>query len=324
MNIFSSKSPFQFLLFISLLLTFTAGSTGCKSTKPATKDTDKLPQALLWKIVGKGIKEPSYLFGTIHMIDKDDYFLPSGFDEAFESCDQVVFEIDMDDMTDMSAIMSLLTDIVMKNGMTLNKLLSPSEYKEVSAYFENMGLPMFLLNKVKPMFLFMLADVNMNPEEMQSDEIVSYEMNIYDKANEENKEVGGLETMAYQMSLFDSIPYKDQAKMLLDAVRGTSTEEGGSLDETAKLYKEQNIEAMVAMMSEDEGSGVAGYEDILLNNRNNNWLTVMPQKMTKGPTFFAVGAGHLGGPNGMVRLLKKAGYTMTPVSVYKANAAKKI
>jgi uncharacterized protein YbaP (TraB family) len=324
MNIFSSKAPLPFLLFVSLLLTFAAGSVGCKSTKPATKDTDLLPQALLWKIEGKGMKEPSYLFGTIHMIEEDDYFLPTGFDEAFESCDQVVFEIDMDDMTDMSAIMSLLSDIVMKNGTTLNKLLSPSEYKEVSAYFENMGLPMFLLNKVKPMFLSMLADVNMDPEALQTDDIVSYEMNIYDKANEENKEVGGLETMAYQMSLFDSIPYKDQAKMLLDAVRGTSTEEGGSLDETAKLYKEQNIEAMVALMSEDEASGVAGYEDILLNNRNNNWIAVMPQKMEKGPTFFAVGAGHLGGPNGVVRLLRKAGYTMTPVSVYKANAAKKI
>lgn len=268
------------------------------------------------------MKEPSYLFGTIHMIDEADYFLPSGFDAAFEHCDQVVFEIDMDDMTDMSAIMSLLSDIVMKNGMTLNKLLSPSEYKEVSAYFENMGLPMFLLNKVKPMFLSMLADVSMDPAEMQSGDIVSYEMNIYDKAKEENKEVGGLETMAYQMSLFDSIPYKDQARMLIDAVRGTSAEEGGSLDQTAKLYKEQNIEAMVAMMSEDEESGVAGYEDILLNNRNNNWITVMPQKMAKGPTFFAVGAGHLGGPNGVVRLLRKAGYTLTPVSVYRAGANK--
>jgi uncharacterized protein YbaP (TraB family) len=322
MNIFSSKSFLHSFLFLSLFFTFAASSAGCKSTKPATKDTDVLPQALLWKIEGKDLKKPSYLFGTIHMIDKDDYFLPAGFDEAFESCDQVVFEIDMDDMTDMSSVMSLLSDIVMKNGTTLNKLLSPSEYKEVSHYFEEMGLPMFLLNKVKPMFLSMLADVNMNPDELQSDEIVSYEMNIYDKANEENKEVGGLETMSYQMSLFDSIPYKEQAKMLLEAVRGTSTEDGGSLDETAKLYTEQNIEGMVTMMSEDEDSGVAGYEDILLNNRNSNWITVMPQKMAMGSTFFAVGAGHLGGPKGVVRLLRKAGYTLTPVSVYKAGSKK--
>lgn len=298
-------------------------TTGCKSTKPAASSTDVLPQALLWKIEGKGIKEPSYLFGTIHMIDKEDYFLPSGFDEAFDKCSKVVFEIDMDDMTDMTSVMGLLSDIVMKDGVTLKNLLSSSEYKEVSHYFEDMGMPMFLLNKVKPMFLSMLAEVNMDPSDMQSGEVVSYEMNLYDKANAAQKEVGGLETMAYQMSLFDSIPYKDQAKMLLDAVRGTSTD-SDSLDETASLYKQQNIDGMVAMMGKEENSGVAGYEDILLNNRNRNWIPVMSAKMAKDPTFFAVGAGHLGGPNGVIRLLKKEGYTVTPVSVYRKAEPKKL
>ncbi len=323
MSYFSSKSFLPFFLFTALFIGLAGSASSCKSTKPAVADTDVLPQALLWKIEGKGIKEPSYLFGTIHMIDKEDFFLPSGFDEAFEKCDKVVFEIDMDDMTDMSSVMGLLSDIVMKNGVTLKSLLEPSEYKEVSTYFETMGLPMFLLNKVKPMFLSMLAEVNVDPVEMQSDEIVSYEMDLYDKANAANKEVGGLETMAYQMSLFDSIPYKDQANMLLDAVRGNSAD-SNSLDETTILYKQQNIDGMVAMMGKDENAGVADYEDLLLNNRNQNWIPVMSVKMAKDPTFFAVGAGHLGGPNGVIRLLRKAGYTLTPVSVYRAVQPKKL
>jgi len=323
MSYFTSKPFLQSILFFSLFVCLVAPISSCKSSKPAATNTDVLPQALLWKIEGKGIKEPSYLFGTIHMIDKEDYFLPSGFDEAFDKCDKVVFEIDMDDMTDMTEVMSLLSDIVMKNGVTLKSLLSAAEYKEVSNYFEEMGMPMFLLNKVKPMFLSMLAEVNMDPAEMQSDEIVSYEMEIYDKANAAKKEVGGLETMAYQMSLFDSIPYKEQAKMLLDAVRGTAAD-SDSLDETSSLYKQQNIEGMVAMMGKDENSGVGDYEDILLNNRNRNWIPVMSEKMSKDPTFFAVGAGHLGGPNGVIRLLRKEGYTVTPVSVYKNTSAKKI
>ena len=323
MNYFPSKSLLHSFLFVSLFFSLIISAPGCKSTKAATSDKDVLPQALLWKIEGKGIKEPSYLFGTIHMIEKKDYFLPTGFDEAFEKCDQVIFEIDMDDMTDMTSVMSLLGDIVMKDGVTLKSLLSPAEYKEVSEYFEEMGLPMFLLSKVKPMFLAMLAEVNMDPTEMQSEEIVSYEMDLYEKANAAEKGVGGLETMAYQMSLFDSIPYKDQAKMLLDAVRSTSTD-SGSFDMTVELYKEQNIEGMISMMVEDEESGVSGYEDLLLTNRNNNWIPVMSDMMAKDPTFFAVGAGHLGGPNGVIRLLRKAGYTVTPVSVYKAKSPNKI
>ena len=316
-NIPGLKSLLFFLLSSTLVF------SSCKGAKSATATTDTLPNALLWKIEHKDLKKPSYLFGTIHMIAREDYFLPEGLEDAFLSCESVVFEIDMDDMSDMGSLMGMMSGLMMKDGMTLKKLLSPAEYKEVSAYFEEMGMPMFLLGNVKPMFLSMLAEVNMDPEAMQSEEIISYEMQLYDKANLTSKPVGGLETMAYQMSLFDSIPYKDQAMMLLDAVRGTNLE-SDMFDETVALYKQQNIEGMVAMVGESTEPGMEGYEDVLLNNRNRNWIPVMGKKMKTGPVFFAVGAGHLGGANGVIRLLRKEGYELTPVSVYRSVTPKKV
>lgn len=293
----------------------------CSGAQSASKTEESLPQSLLWKIEHEDHDEPSYLFGTIHMIPKDDYFLPSGLEEAFEKTDDVVFEIDMDDMSDIGSLMGLLTNLMMKDGMTLNELLTKEEYKEVSSYFENMGLPMFLLNKVKPMFLSMLAEVNMDPASMQSDQIISYEQELYQKAQQTKKVVGGLETMKYQMSLFDSIPYKDQAAMLLEAVRGTSLE-SDMFDETVALYKAQNIEAMVQMVGESQAAEDSNFENILLHNRNQNWIPVMTKMMATGPVFFAVGAGHLAGESGVIRLLKKQGYKLTPVSVHKSTAQK--
>ena len=167
----------------------------------------------------------------------------------------------------------------------------------------------------------MLAEINMDPASMQSDEIKSYEMELYEKAQSGKKEVGGLETMDYQMSLFDSIPYKDQAMMLLDAVRGTSTD-SDMFDQTVELYKTQNIEAMVAMIGSAEDGGSMAYEDVLLKNRNQNWIPVMSKMMTTGPVFFAVGAGHLAGEFGVINLLKQKGYKLTPVSTHKAGPAK--
>ena len=313
----------QFSIVFAFLFSFITVSTGCKSSKASVNSGDTLPQALLWKIEGKDIKEPSYLFGTIHIIGKDDFFLPSGFEEAFDQSEEVMFEIDMNEMTDMGMMMGLLTNLMMKDGVTLQKLLSAAEYKEVSGYFEEMGLPMFLLNKVKPMFLSMLAEVNMDPSELQSDDMVSYEMDLFDKANAAGKEVGGLETMAYQMSLFDSIPYKDQAMMLLDAVRGTEAEVD-AMDEIVKMYKMQDIESMVSLVNDTESKDDSGFEKVLLTNRNENWISVMSKQMSTTPTFFAVGAGHLGGKNGVIRLLRKEGYALTPVSVYKANTAKRV
>lgn len=312
-----SLSALTFFFFFFGLVT----SSSCKTAKPAVTPGDPLPQALLWKIEGKNIKEPSYLFGTIHLIPQEDFFLPVGFDDALNNAKQVVFEIDMDEMSDMSSMMGLLGQIMMKDGVTLRKLLSADEYKEVENYFDAMGIPMFLLNKVKPMFLTMLAEVNMDPESMGSDDIISYEMDIYNKANTAEKEVGGLETMEYQMSLFDSIPYKDQASMLVETIRNTNAG-SDSFDETVELYKLQNIEAMVALSTEDETVG--GYEDILLNNRNQNWIPKMATMMAAQSTFFAVGAGHLGGKTGVIRLLQKEGYKVTPVSVYRPVASKRI
>src|SRR5687767_10317750 len=160
--------------------------TSCSGAQSAVK-SDALPQSLLWKIEHKDLPEPSYLFGTIHMIPKEDYFLPSGLEDAFEKSKDVVFEIDLDDMSGIGSLMGMLSNLMMKDGMTLSKLLSEKEYAEVSAYFENMGLPMFMLNKVKPMFLSMLAEVNMDPSAMQSDDIVSYEMELYQKAQDKKK-----------------------------------------------------------------------------------------------------------------------------------------
>lgn len=304
------------------MLTMAISVLACKSAKPAQVSSDTLPQALLWKVEGKNLSAPSYVFGTIHIIPREDFFLPVGFDDVFKKVDKVVFEIDMDEMSDMGSMMDMMGNLMMNNGMSLNKLLTPAEYAEVSAYFEKMGLPMFLLDKVKPMFLSMLAEVNMSPDDMQSDEIISYEMDLYNKANTDGLTVGGLETMAYQMSLFDSIPYKDQALMLLEAVRGVTASDD-SFDEIVDLYKHQNIEGMVSMMDNEGGGDFYGHADILLTNRNQNWIPLMAKKMEKGPVLFAVGAGHLGGQVGVIRLLRKEGYTVTPVSTYKPVVTKR-
>ena len=127
--------------------------------------------------------------------------------------------------------------------------------------------------------------------------------------------------MKYQMSLFDSIPYKDQAMMLLDAVRGTNLE-SDMFEKTVAFYKAQNIEAMVEMVGTSSPAEESSFENILLHNRNQNWIPVMSTMMASGPVFFAVGAGHLAGQSGVINLLKKQGYKLTPISVHKITAPK--
>ncbi len=267
--------------------------------------------ALLWEISGKELKEPSYLFGTIHMIGKDDYFLTDATREAFGKAQQVTFEIDMEDMMDFTKLMPLMMKAFMSNDTTLSDLLSEEDYGLVREHFESIGLPIMFLERIKPMFLSALGGEDMFSMGGGDSEVVSYEMELMQMAQQRSLPIEGLETAEYQMSMFDSIPYKVQAEMLVETIRSENTD-NGQFKQMVELYKNQDLQGMQAMM-EDEASGIGGYEDLLLVRRNRNWIPVMSEMMKAGPTFFAVGAGHLGGGEGVVALLREVGYTVKAV-----------
>ncbi|MEK7254120.1 MAG: TraB/GumN family protein [Bacteroidota bacterium] len=277
-----------------------------KTTAPTAQEN-----SLLWKISGKGMSTSSYLFGTIHLIDKDDFFLSDSARAFINRSKLVTFEINMDDMTDLGSQFALLGKAMMHGDTTLSDLLTKEEYKLVQDHFEKMGLPLFFFERMKPMFLSVFASGDMSPDAMSSGEMVSYEMEILDLAKKQKSSIGGLETAEFQMSVFDSIPYRAQAQMLVQTIQAGDTGDE-EFDKMVELYKNQDIQGMMQMMGGDE-QGIAKYEDLLLTTRNKNWIPVMGEMMKKQPTFFAVGAGHLGGENGVVSLLRKEGYTVVPV-----------
>lgn len=304
-----------YLFLISGLLLF-----GCKASQKTVENKDskktelqyeKLEKALLWEISGNGLETSSYLYGTIHIIPAEDYFLPAGTLEAIATSESIIFEIDMKDMNNIMKQLGMLNNAFMKDGLTLKDLYTDEEYVIVKAHFDKIGMPLFFLERLKPMFLTVFASGEIDPGDLQSGKAKSYEMEFYDIVKSTKKSSGGLETMEYQMSVFDSIPYQEQADMLLETIQmGDSG--GDSFKEMVSIYKLQDIEGMQTMF-EEEDSGVEGYEDILLVNRNKNWIPVMGEYMVKGRTFFAVGAGHLAGPQGVIHLLREAGYTLAPI-----------
>lgn len=312
--IFGILSICMMLLFVQCKSTSEVSQTVLSNNQKETIENKTLENALLWKIEGKGIEKPSFLYGTIHIIDKDDFFYPENTLESLSQSEQMAFEIDMDDMNNIGKQMGMLTKAVMKDGLTLSDLLNEEDYNIVKDHFDGMGLPIFIIEKIKPMFLTVFASDDIDPKAMQSGEMLSYEMQLYEKAQERDLKSHGLETMEYQIGLFDSIPYEDQAQMLVETIKSSGEEGGDDLfKQMVNMYKNQDINSMYEMMLEEE-EGTAEFEDILVTQRNRNWIPIMSEMMNKKATFFAVGAGHLGGPNGVIKLLRKEGYTLTPLS----------
>lgn len=307
---------FYCLLAVAILFT---GFTSCKSTKdtvvPIKKMTPQdysLEKSLLWEVTGNGLTKPSYVYGTIHIINDEDYFLPKGTLAAMDASEEFIFEIDMNDMNDMSKQMGMLKDVFMDDDLTLKDLLTVSEYELVTDHFQKLGLPIFFFERMKPMFLTVFASNDFDPSGIQNGSMKSYEMEFFEIASKSGKKVGGLESIEYQLNVFDKIPYKDQAQMLLETIK-TGDSGGDQFKEMIDVYKDQNIDAMISMISSEEG-GMADYEDILVGDRNRNWIPLMAEKMKVQTTFFAVGAGHLAGKEGVIHLLMKEGYKLKPLS----------
>lgn len=268
--------------------------------------------SLLWEIRGKGLQKPSYLYGTIHMISKEDFFLTEATNEVFSKSEKVVFEVNTEEMFDLSTQFSLLMKSFMDGGKRLRDLVNKEDYQLVENHFNKIGMPLMLLERVKPMILSVFAAEDFGKGGINSGAIKSYEIELTEMARNQNKPIAGLETLDYQMSMFDSIPYDAQAKMLVESIKTSTTDSDGEFEKMVELYKNQDLKGMEDMILSESG-GIGGYDKILLVNRNRNWIPLMAEMMTEKSTFFAVGAGHLGGKEGVISLLRDAGFEVRPL-----------
>lgn len=261
--------------------------------------------SLLWEISGKGLQKPSYLFGTIHMICKEDFFMPAAVTEKFKAADKVFLEMDMDDPAMQMKLMKLA---MLPSGQSLKKIFG-DDYQLVDSFFKaNSQFPLVMFNGFKPMMVMSLVYLEMLPCEQHE----SYEQSFIGLAREEKKDIQGLESMEDQMKVFDDIPDSVEAKNIVKMIKEYEQQKQ-QFAAMVKVYKEQNLSKL--MQSVEGSPDLMNAEEALLTRRNNNWIPVMEQNMKTGSCFFAVGAAHLAGKNGVIGLLQKAGYTVKAVKI---------
>jgi uncharacterized protein YbaP (TraB family) len=286
-----------------ILLCMVLGSCNAQTT-PGLK-TNKDDNTLLWQISGNGLKQNSYLFGTFHLLCKDDLHFSAQLKQAVLNAKEMYLELDMDDP---SILLQSMTVMSMKDGKQLKDFYTEVQYKKLQQYFnDSLQMPLALLQTMKPMLLEAMLYPKMLPCKSAS----AVEDELMKLAKEDKKEIQGLETMAFQASIFDSIPYEEQAKQLLMAIDSTEKYKV-YFNNMLNVYKSQQIKGLEDLINDKE-FGDGDDNDILLNNRNRNWVQQLKTIMKKESVFVAVGAGHLVGENGVIALLRKEGYTLTPI-----------
>ncbi|HMN31742.1 MAG: TraB/GumN family protein [Chitinophagaceae bacterium] len=261
--------------------------------------------SILWKVSGKKLAKPSYLFGTIHMICDQDYFFTDKMQKAFDATDKLVLEINL---ADMNTIMQYQQSMMLPpNKKLMNFFESEESYERFSSRFQKqIGLSTEGFQTLKPIVLLSLI----SQKGFQCDKTSSYEMNLIEMSKKNGNEIAGLETTMSQLKIFDDM--KDsEIEALLNSSLDDMEKDNKTQAQMITYYKAQDIDHLYNLIIESKE--FQNHEDALINDRNKNWAELLPEIMSERPCFVAVGAGHLSGEKGLIQLLKNKGYTVEMV-----------
>lgn len=265
--------------------------------------------ALLYKISGKDLKKPSYLYGTIHRICQSDMFGMEKLTGYVDESHRVLLEFDLDDP---AALAEMAVALNMADGKTINDLLTQEQFKKLDDTFKKyLGVSAELVKRIIPMGLTLMLATS--PKLMGCANAGSYDLAFSQMAVKSKKPVEGLETVTDQMGAISKIPLEKQAealnKFLLEPEK--NSEEFKKLVASYKLQDSEKLFSEMQIWLKDDPN----FEESLLTKRNLNWIPKIEKAIASESIFIAVGAGHLGGKNGVVKLLREKGYRLEAVKL---------
>lgn len=261
--------------------------------------------SLLYRISGKDLPQPSYLFGTIHLICPDDFFVSEELKKAFSAAKTVYLEMDMDDPALMSGLMKAMQET--DENYKLENIFKPEDFARLKQYLkDSMKMDIAFFQQMKPMMIMS----TIMQRALRCPVPASYEMTFLTMAKEQNKPVEGLEKLDDQINVFDEMADSTESRMIMDYVNDMEKQRD-YFTRIVAAYRQQDISKIHDFIRETPD--MAGYEDVMVYDRNRNWIPVIEKAAQKETTLFACGAMHLGGDQGVVELLRKKGYKVEPV-----------
>lgn len=274
----------------------------------------KSEKALLWKISGNGLQEPSYLFGTYHLLGAEFLTEVPETEQPLAKAKGVVVEL----VLDSGKMMSVMMSKGIMQDKKISTLLSPEDFQRVDSALQALsGYSLKMFDMFKPaqasMMIGLLQAQTLNAELLRKYEGVPLDVYIAGSAKKTGKTVTALETMEQQFDmLYNHFSVEEQAKQLVEAVDQIDFTAKASV-EMLEQYLQKDLSGLGRMM-ESMPEDLTGNMDYMLKDRNMNWVKILPELMKSGSQFIAVGAGHLPGTDGLIALLRKEGYTVTPVT----------
>ncbi len=262
----------------------------------------------LWQLEKDGVK--SYLFGTVHVGDSSMKGLPSKVTKAIDATDKVIVEVDISAISPMEMQRRSMPFMMLKNGKTLKGELSEQNYAKLKEYFGNKSIDIAMFDGLAP-WAVMVTMMQMEFQNAGFSDQTGIDKQVLAYAKTKNKQIGELETLEYQMEMFNhmSLLSNEMIEETFEQLADVETYfitlvdawKNGDMDTLTKYYNESFDDSNYGEIS----------EQVMLIERNNNWVEELTPRLAQEQLFIAVGALHLPEQHGLLKQFKEQGITVT-------------
>jgi len=263
-------------------------------------------ESCLWKVTsGNGTL---YLQGSVHLLKAEDYPLAPAIEKAYTKSSSLVFETDLATMMKPEMQQLLMSKALLPDGQTLKDSLAPETYTMLSNRFTQAGLPIEGFQTFKPWFAAMTLTM-MKLQAMGFSPAHGLDQHFYNRAVQDGKTVTGLETVEFQINLFDSLAGGNQDAFMERALKDLEIVET-MMDEITAAWETGDIEKLGRFMHESF-EDFPELESAFLLKRNRQWADRLASMLQKdGTCMVVVGAAHIPGKEGLLELLQAKGCTL--------------
>jgi len=278
----------------------------CRVIEEISSDTQTVAifgDALLWKISKDG-RQPSYVFGTIHVSDPRITNLPEPVETALINSGIFVMEA----LPAPEEALSLAQMMFYADGTTLKDYLDDDLFNRTAKVLSNFQLPIEAVSVMRPWAAFLMMNY-------PADNTMPLDLKLFEIATGQGARTTGLETLSEQGAVFSEMTLENQFRLLLDTVCNYDLVMQ-DIEEMKRLYLEKDLNGLLRVGSQHAYANEPVYRELnkrLLTDRNRIMADRMQAVLQEGDAFIAIGALHLPGNEGVIARLSQQGYKITAI-----------
>lgn len=273
----------------------------------ASPEAQTAKKNFLWTVRAPGTP-PTYLMGSLHVLTPDYYPLSPEIEKAFAQSKVLIEEVNIDDIVNPETARAVLGKAMLMDGRTLDQLIAPELHAKVVARAEKAGVPAAAIQRMKPwMAALALTTPVLSAAGFNAD--LGLDKHFFDRAKKQGLERRALETVGFQIDRLDQLSSTDQEAMLRATIEDLDTQLS-NVKSMADAWSRGEIKTLEALLLGATAQSPHLYQQLLVE-RNRSWVPSVERCLNeKTACFVVVGAAHLVGPDSLVVMLQKQGYTV--------------